>query len=108
MDFPNSCTIEPPSSENEYHSMCYGTPITVECRYKDILEVDSTKNTEIESAWLALPPGTPIKPKSRVTLDNGNQYTASSGIRDVRRLSDGEIEYVRVILGFPLNRGSLA
>ncbi|MFA6727354.1 MAG: hypothetical protein WCS17_03935 [Prevotella sp.] len=107
MDFPFSCTIEPASTENEYHNVSYGTPVTSECNYKDITELDPEKNIEVESSWFALPPETIIKPDSRVTLDNGKQYIASSFIRKVRRLSDNEIDYIRVILGFPLNGRNL-
>lgn len=106
MDFPFSCTIEPPGLENVYHSMNYGTPVTVECNYKDMMETD-LKNQVIESAWLALPPGTAINRKSRVTLESGKQYTEASNIKQVRRSSDNEIEFIRVILGFPLKEGSL-
>jgi len=103
MDFLFSCTIEPPLTENEYHTMSYGTPVTTKCNYKTMMEFDHTKNIEVESAWLALPPETQIVQNSRVTLDNGNVYTASSNIKKVWRPSDGEVEFVRVILGFPLN-----
>lgn len=108
MDFPHSCTIAPPTTEDEYHNVSYGTPVTVECRYKDNMEFDLSKNIEVESAWLGLPPGTVIKQKSKVVLDNGKEYIASSSIREVQRLSDGEIDYIRVILGFPLNGRELA
>lgn len=102
MDFPFSCTIEPPLTENEYHSVSYGTPVTSECNYKEVLEFDFSKNIEVRSAWLALPPGTNIQPISRVTLDNGNTYNAAPNVQNVKRLSDNEIEFVRVLLGAPL------
>lgn len=108
MDFPHSCTIAQPTTEDEYHNVSYGTPVTVECRYKEDMEFDLTKNIEVESAWLALPPGTTVVQKSKIVLDNGKQYIASSSILGVERLSDKEIDYIRVILGFPLNGRSLA
>lgn len=107
MDFPFSCTIEPASTENEYHNISYGTLVTSECNYKDITELDPEKNIEVESSWLALPPETIIKYDSRVTLDNGKRYTSLSYIREVRRTSDNEVEYIKVILGFPLNGRNL-
>ena len=107
MDFPFSCTIEPPLTENEYHSVSYGTPVTSECNYKEMLEFDYSKNIEIKSAWLALPPESSILSKSKVTLDSGNVYTSSSNIKKVVRSSDNEVDYIRVILGFPQNERDL-
>ncbi len=107
MDFPFSCTIEPPLTENEYHNVGYGTPVTSECNYKDIMEFDLEKNIEVEYSWLALPPESSIKQNSRVTLDNGKQYTSSSYIREVRSPSNHEVEFIRVVLGFPLNGRNL-
>ena len=105
MDFLHTCTIELPLSKNEHHAITYGTPTTVECNYKDLMSVDRDKNIDAEAAWLAVPPETSIQQKARVTLDNGKQYTASSSIRKIERLSDGEIDYISVILGYP--KGSI-
>lgn len=99
MDFPDSCLIEPFFSNDGFDSS-YGTAITSECFYSEIAEINDGGSFLVVSAWLGLPPETTIAPNSRVTLKDGTQPPIAT-IRNIRRLSDNEVEYIRVTLGNP-------
>ncbi|MDD4588863.1 MAG: hypothetical protein PHG06_00340 [Parabacteroides sp.] len=105
MNFPDSCSIEPAIS-NDGYDPTYGTAITSECRYTEASENTTGGSGLVFSAWLGLPPGTTITPASRITLTDGSKPPIVK-IRDVKRLSDNEIEYIRVTLGISSERGGV-
>lgn len=105
MDFPDSCSIEPFVSSDGYDPT-YGTAINSECRYTEALENTTGGSGLVFSAWLGLPPGTTITPASRITLTDGSKPPIVK-IREVKRLSDNEIEYIRVTLGISSERGGI-
>jgi len=105
MDFPFSCTIEPVSS-NDGFDITFGTPVISECYYKEVADIDDEGSNSITSAWVGLPPNASISPNSRITLQDGTQPPIKK-ITKVRRLSDNEIEYIRVILGVLSERGGV-
>lgn len=105
MDFPDSCSIESITSSDGFDST-YGTPSPSECYYDCVSELDDEGSNLIVSAWLALPPGTTIYPNSRITLSDGTTPPIKK-ITEVRRLSDNDVEYIRVILGIKNERGGV-
>lgn len=105
MDFPFTCAIEPFLSTDGY-DLTYGTSISTECNYFETEDTDDEGSNANVSAWLALPPETTISQNSRVTLPDGTQPPIKK-ISKIRRLSDNEIEYIRVILGVLSERGGI-
>lgn len=105
MDFPFSCTIEPRTSETDYEDATYGTPVDSDCNYIDTVVQNQSGSNMSASAWVALPPETFVDINYRITLDNGVQSPISS-IKTVKRSSDHEVEYIKVIIGFPPAGGS--
>lgn len=97
MNFPHTCLIEPYVS-NDGFSSTYGTPVTSECFYKESLSINDDSSLRLTSAWIALPEGTVIAHNSRITITGGAQPHIRK-IVTINRLSDNEVEYIKVILG---------
>jgi hypothetical protein len=60
----------------------------------------------IKSAWVALPKATRINFESQITI-NDLIYPHPTEIKEVIRESDHKIDYIKVILGNPVNGGEL-
>jgi hypothetical protein len=106
MDFPDSCTIEQMVSEDGYHDKTYSTPKNIKCRYTEVTEIKEDGSSSVTSAWVAFPPGTTINKNCRVTLESGKQPPIML-LETVKSPVTRKIEYLRVILGSPLNRGEI-
>jgi hypothetical protein len=106
MDFPDTCVIEPFESKDSFHLVTYGTPVTVRCFYEELSERSQDHSKILISGWLALPVGTAVTEKSRITLPDGSQPLIMS-IRLVREIENFGSDYIRVILGTPMFRRDL-
>lgn len=95
MKFAQSVEIEPFISTNKYHQNTYGTAITAPANVDYIKTVDSNGKVIITSAWVALPAGTTVTEKSRITLpDDSKQYISS--FSPVTNHRTGETHYIEV------------
>lgn len=105
MEFPYSCTIAPYVSNDGFDST-YGTAVSSECNYFETEEVDDEGSNATISAWMALPPSTSVSKNSQITLSDGTRPPVKK-VTSIRRSSDNEVEYVRVILGVLAERGGV-
>jgi len=105
MDFPDSCTIAPFVSDDGFDSS-YGVPVPSECYYNEGKEINNEGSNQIISAWIGFPPETTIADNSRITLEDGSQPPIVK-IRHVKRLSDNEVDYIRVLLGVSGEKGGI-
>jgi hypothetical protein len=104
MEFPHSCLIAHKTGEDSWHKITYGTPVSSDCYYEEVKEVKG--NETVVSAYVALPPDTEIYPTSKITLPDG-EHPKITVLKPIERLSDHEVEFIRVILGNPYSLGEL-
>ena len=106
MDFPDTCTVKPKTSESAMGIPTYGTAIYPNCNYKELQELDPVIHEYITSERVYIEPGTPIELDSQLILPTGKSPQITS-IKRIFRGSDNEEEYVRVIAGYPKSRAEL-
>ena len=97
MKFSQSVGIEPFVSKDAHHNVTYGAATTVPANVDYITKKITDQNGKeiVSTAWVALPPGTVLTGKERVTLPNGSkQFIGSFG--PATNFRTGETHYIEV------------
>lgn len=97
MKFPKTCTIENKTSKDSFHSITYGTPVTVACNYNLKHEIEPDGSIILTFGWAVLPAGTTITHDTRITIDG---YTPQIILlKNIENYRTGEIEGIKLELG---------
>lgn len=96
MKLSKTCTIENPTTKNEFHSIVYGPPSTVACNYNLKHEIEDG-SIILAFGWAVLPAGTPISHDSRITV--GGYQPQIILIKNIENYRTGAIEGIKLELG---------
>ena len=97
MRLSKTCTIENKITKDSFHSITYGTPVTVACNYNLKHEIEPDESLVLTFGWAVLPAGTAIYQDSRITL--GGYTPQIILIKNIEDYRTGKIKGIKLELG---------